>query len=326
MFFLDQFGKAIAVGSGQGDRDKHVLMMGENKLVYYLVQVNDVYAYFLTGTKHRMITPPPTRFPTTQLELNAVKTYAKKSFLDENVLVVELKSSWIELPPGRGNTDYVSITAQVPDFDMSSDTKWTQIGMRPATLAMVGMHIAFSVRGGPELVWATFEHVNNAPNVRYQYWDRNDFRSFGPWLFSSGGGEGANQARMVMKGNDIVEIDGKKIGPSDVLRLNPWGTQQAEILLNFNTPVISTNNNVQGRLKRGDVRKNYMFIGATWGGMAKKGSRNLANSTMETFVQSATCPECHRFETDMLGTKDEHGNPAGLSHIFGVLNGLFPDP
>ena len=57
--------------------------------------------------------------------LAAVKDYAKKSFLDENALVVELKSSWIELPPGSGTADYVSITAQqVPEFDMSSDTKW----------------------------------------------------------------------------------------------------------------------------------------------------------------------------------------------------------
>ena len=324
-YFLDQSGKAIAVGSGQADRDRHVLMMHDNKLVYYLVQVNDVYAYFLTGTKRGKIMPSPTMFPTSQRELDAVKTYAKKSFPDEKVLVVELKSSWIELPPGSGTADYVSITAQVPDFDMSSDTKWKQVGLRPANLAMVGMHIAFSVKGHPELIWATFEHVNNAPNVRYQYRDRNDFPSFGlgPWLFSSGGGEAANQARMVMNGNDIVVIDGKKIGPIDVLRLSPWGTYQAELRPNPNTRVISTNNNVQGRLERGDVRKNYMLIGATWGGL---GSRNLANSTMETFVQPASCPDCHDFKTHMLGSKDEHGNGAGLSHLYGVLDPLFPDP
>jgi hypothetical protein len=264
--FLDQSGKAIAVGSGQAAADRHVLSMQDKKLVYYLVQVNDLYAYFLTGTKHGRIIPSPTMFPTSQLELNAVKTYAKKSFRDEKVLIVELKSSWIELPSGKGYADYVSITAQVPDFDMSSDTRWKQIGLRSATLAMVGMHIAFSVQGHPELIWATFEHVNNAPNVGFIYLDGADFESFGPWLFSSGGGKGANQARMVMDNNDIVAINGETIGPSDVLRVSPWGTYQAEYAPNPNTQVIFTNNNVQGRLKHGDVRKNYMLVGATWGG------------------------------------------------------------
>ena len=98
-----------------------------------MMQVNDVYAYFLTGVKHGMITPIPIMFPTRKPELKAVEDYAKKSFLDESALVVELKSSWIELPPGGDYAGYVSIPAQVPDFDMSSDTKWKQIGWRPAT-------------------------------------------------------------------------------------------------------------------------------------------------------------------------------------------------
>jgi hypothetical protein len=82
LFFLDQSGKAIAVGSGQANAGRHVLMMQDNKLVYYLVHVNDVYAYFLTGTKHGKIMPVPTMFPTSQPDLNAIKTYAKKSFPD----------------------------------------------------------------------------------------------------------------------------------------------------------------------------------------------------------------------------------------------------
>ena len=86
LFFLDQSGKVIAVGSGQANAGRHVLMMQDNNLVYYLVHVNDVYAYFLTGAKHGKIMPVPTMFPTSQSDLNAVKTYAKKSFPDEKVL------------------------------------------------------------------------------------------------------------------------------------------------------------------------------------------------------------------------------------------------
>jgi hypothetical protein len=262
------------------------------------------------------------------MELNAVKMYGGNhgimSFPDENALIVELKSSWIELPPGRDYADYVSIKAQVPDFDEMSDTHWKRKGLRPATLAMVGMHIAFSVRGHPELIWATFEHVNNAPNVRYQYLDRRDFESLGPWLFSSGGEASANRPRMVMDGDDIKAVGGQTIGPSDVLRISPWGTYQAQFTPIPNTKVISTNNNVQGRLLHGDARKNYMLVGATWG--MKLGSRNLANSTIETFVQPASCLDCHDVNTNKLGGTDGHGHGTGLSHIYGVLDPLFPDP
>ena len=198
---------------------------------------------------------------------------------------------------------------------------------------MVGMHIAFSVKGHPELIWATFEHVNNAPNAPYQYWDSGDVPRVGPGTVSSGGG--VNQPRMVMDGNDIMAINGK-IGPIDVLRVSPWGVYGAEYRPNRNTEVISTNNNVQGRLMRGDVRKNYVFVGAIWGATSGQGSStllnstqgsdNLANSTMETFIQPAGCFECHSFNTHKLGSADAKGNGNGLSHIYGVLNGFFPDP
>ena len=56
--------------------------------------------------------------------------------------------------------------------------------------------------------------------------------------------------------------------------------------------------------------------------MTKRGSRNLANSTMETFVQPAGCLDCHAFNTHMLGGTDGLGHGAGLSHIYGVLNGV----
>jgi hypothetical protein len=331
LFFLDQFGKAVAAGPGQADQDKHVLMIQKwwgtpdvKQLVYYLVQVNDVYAYFQKGKNDKKISA--TTFPMNQWELDAVKTYANIAFPDQEALIVELKSSWIELPNPRNYEDYVSINAQVPDFEIVSDTHWRRRGLRWTKLAMAGMHIAFSVKGHPELVWATFEHVSNAPNVLYSYWDKGGgARSIGPWLFSSGSNAGANLPNMMMQGNDITAINGRTIGPSDVLRLSPWGANPANLTITPNTEIISTNNNVQGQLKPGDVRRNYIFIGATWiANRTQEGSRFLANSTMETFQQPSNCLGCHDFNTDKLGGVDQHGNGTGLSHIFGVAKAL-PD-
>jgi len=327
LFFLDRSRKAIAAEPGEADRHRRVLMTQDNRLVYYLIQVNDVYAYFLTGQKNGKI--PLTMFPSSPEDLSAVKTYAAKhrmtSFPDEKALIVELKSSWVELPVPIDYGDYITINAQVPDFDVLSDTLWQQKGLRYATLAMVGMHMAFSVKGHPELIWATFEHVSNAPNVPYRYWN-NDAGSFGRWLFSSGGVGTANQARMVMDGDKIRAIAGKTIGPTDILRLSPWGTHMAEFARNPNTHVISINNNIQRQLAQGDVRKNYIFVGATWGMMIKQGSRHLANSTIETFVQPSNCLDCHDVNTNPLGGTNALGHGVGLSHIFGALSPLFQDP
>src|SRR5262249_51620505 len=92
-YLLDRAGNAIIAEPGQADGETHVLMTArDNKLVYYKVHVNDVYAHFLTGTKKKEITPLPTMFPTGDAELEAIKRYAAGhdiSFPDETALVVE---------------------------------------------------------------------------------------------------------------------------------------------------------------------------------------------------------------------------------------------
>jgi hypothetical protein len=40
-------------------------------------------------------------------------------------------------------------------------------GQKTVNLAMVGMHVVGSTKGHPEMIWATFEHIGNAPNDDY---------------------------------------------------------------------------------------------------------------------------------------------------------------
>ena len=46
-------------------------------------------------------------------------------------------------------------------------------------MAMVGLHVVGSVKGHPEMVWATFEHIDNAPQNNYVYIATGD-DPFGP--------------------------------------------------------------------------------------------------------------------------------------------------
>ena len=80
----------------------------------------------------------------------------------------------------------------------------------------------------------------------------------------------------------------------------------------------------------GDVRKNYIMIGATWtidgkrpAGSNEVGTNTLANSTMETFKQNINCFGCHTGPASDPNVMLGDANGGGLSHIWGKINPLF---
>jgi hypothetical protein len=91
-----------------------------------------------------------------------------------------------------------------------------------------------------------------------------------------------------------------------------------------NTQVIQANSSIITELASGDVRKNYFQLGTTWtifgappNGGNEVGANQLANSTMETFMQSPTpsgvgtnCFACH------------NTNKVVVSHVYPVLQPL----
>jgi hypothetical protein len=345
--FLDAQGRVIETEHGQADFT--VLMTQNRKIVYYALQANDVFAYFLTGTKTGKITPALTQFPTTVDDLNKIKAFGLangKTFPDANALAVELKSAWVEAD-GLDTTKYITMNAVIPTFDMSDKKKWTPNGSKEVLLAMIGLHVVGSAAGHPEMIWSTFEHVDNTRNAEYAYTDAaGDPKkvlqdSGGKWLLSATPPTATpNIAIMSADGPNIVAADNGEIGPGDTLRENPWGTvSNADKAADKNTELIAINNSVIGQLGAGDVRKNYILVGSTWtiGGKSPRGPRTIgdepfdpanntgpnevgtsrsANSTMETTSQSLNCFACHR--GNVLGTGGR-----GLSHIWGQLKPLF---
>jgi hypothetical protein len=340
-FFLDGAGNVIETEQGQADQK--VLMTQGDKLVYYAIQVNDVYAYFLTGTKNGGIIPALTTFPTTQADLTKVENFglshSKPSFPDANALAVAIKSAWIETTGLADVSRYVTVTATIPTYDMTNSTHWVPNGSKQAQLALVGMHVVYSAWKHPEMLWATFEHVNNTPNAGYTYVTKDTVTmTVQPdidktWLFSASGAVGPfNTPRMFLNGANIDALDGKTIGPSNVLRLNPWGTAAASggTFTQSNTDIISINKSIIDQLLPGDVRKNYIMIGTTWTEFGdpppsdyQSGTQKMANTTMETFLQGdkgSNCFDCHVGSNTMLGLP----KGGGLSHIWGPLKALFP--
>ena len=114
----------------------------------------------------------PTHFPVTQTDLDQITTFAAShgvTFPDPTALAIMVKSSWV-LAAGLPNlSTYITTTATVETYDQSDPNHWIPMGLKTVQLALVGMHVVGSAAGHPEMIWATFEHVANAPRGEYTY-------------------------------------------------------------------------------------------------------------------------------------------------------------
>jgi hypothetical protein len=114
----------IDIEPGEAGPTTPVLMTQDGRLVYYLVEVNDVYAYFLTGQKTREINPVPTHFPASKPDLEGIKRFASRHnmrFADAETLAVELKSAWVDASNFKKPDldSYITMEAAIPIYSPS---------------------------------------------------------------------------------------------------------------------------------------------------------------------------------------------------------------
>src|SRR5437764_8726385 len=120
--------------------------------------------------------------------------------------------------------------ATLPTYDTSNPQQWVQTGTKQATLAMVGMHVVGSANGHPEMIWATFEHVDNTRNAAYTYNNAQGPTNVqqdngGTWLFSTTPpSANPNTSTIEVANNGIAATTAAGVVPADILRENAWGT------------------------------------------------------------------------------------------------------
>ncbi|WP_199031235.1 hypothetical protein [Ralstonia sp. ASV6] len=313
--FIDPAGNVIDVEPGQADSG--VLISQNGSLIYYIIAVNDVFAFHRTMQGAAVI-PGNTNiaFPTSMADVNAVVSFAASkghTIQDPKALAIETKSSWMDASKVPNPNDYIQVEAVVPTFDKSNPNNWVPNGQTTLKLVMLGLHVVGSTSGHGEMVWGTFEHEGNAPNATYAYNSTSGLKTVaqntsGSWLFTPSGSSGPfNATNNSWTGTAIT---GTPVGPSPVLRAKPWGSNDGGNPANaagLNTQVISANASVISQLNAADVRRQYFQLGTTWtiggappNGGNEVGTNHLANATMETFVQGATpsapsanCFSCH---------------------------------
>jgi hypothetical protein len=341
--FIDSTGNLIEVE--QGEADGNVLIARNGSPIYYGIAVNEVMAYF--RTMQGASVPANLIFPTTQSELDSITTFASahgRTFIDPESLAFEIKTAWIETTGLANPGDYITMSADIPTYDKSNPQHWVKNGHKTATVALVGMHVVGSTAGHPEMIWATFEHLGNAPDDAYSY--RNSVggttnvpqSTAGSWLFTVSGSAGPfNDFHQSAIGTDIVTATpGTPIGPDNIIRHKAWGAA-SDVSPNplknpaaSNSEIISVNNSVRGVLAAGDVRKNYIMTGSTWliagsfpftsFSTVQVGTSKMSNTSMETFTQGSSplasgtfnCFSCHLA-----------GKTTDVSHVFSDLKPLF---
>ena len=294
-------GKPIAQGTGlvlasKGatvDQDFHsifqagtteILIDQASQVVYATAHVNkDYYDFVVHGTYYT---------------LAGIK--AASSTIDFPVGALETKSTW-RVAETDGKTyiedasKFYTINAYIqrPKAKQDSTKKQAQLEscVVDATLALTGLHAVGRVKGHPEFIWSTFEHVDNAPDCSATP------AKGGPWSFYKAGTACTPKSfpTNCNQGKSTLPNTPPPYTPTEVCRVSPWGNGTAQ---NENN-IQSLNKSVKKQLASDSVWQNYQYIGAIWtnGKIPPKGTQNgstkLANTSAETFSQELNCFGCH---------------------------------
>ncbi|OED45160.1 hypothetical protein ACH42_05550 [Endozoicomonas sp. (ex Bugula neritina AB1)] len=131
-----------------------VLVDKKGNAVYYSQYLNDVFVDFikdkeLTNPEKVRILNPNTSFP---------------------IGTLELKASWKIVENGEDTSNFFTMDSSVYGLaNKGGKIVVDTSNILKVKLALVGFHIGGIVKGHPEMIWATFEHRKNAPNVSAKF-------------------------------------------------------------------------------------------------------------------------------------------------------------
>ncbi len=279
---------------GVNQAGSHGLLVDKNgRAVYTSMMINDQYRNFVITEKlytaqGMQTIPANMNFTVGAMSLKAAWMIVKE---DEDTSRYYTTNAELKLLSKVGNS--VGITDDAKTFT--------------AKVALVGFHIAEVVAGHPEAIWATFEHVDNAPNmisglgISDEVAERN-YTFYG--ANSPASDCNANNANIIS-----INENSQQLKPvTHVCRQYRLGGGSS---VNQNN-IDSLNMSVQGQLPANSVWHNYMEVGAIWfnkidalkpnwnpqaDSSLLTGSTKLSNSVIETFTQQVAsennCFDCH---------------------------------
>jgi hypothetical protein len=129
---------------------RQVLIDQSGHAIYYAMHMNQPFVDFVNG--------------------NGLQTATAVSNADPMLTfpagLVELKEAWMIVPDATPPTDYIVAKVRVPTLravkDVFNNTQVTEdpTVMRDVTVALLAIHVVFTLPGHPEFIWSTFQHVD----------------------------------------------------------------------------------------------------------------------------------------------------------------------
>lgn len=215
---------------------------------------------------------------------------------------IELKAAWKQME--KGVDDFSRFhTATTLIYDKDIDNIGVNTDCLPAsvrknmrkcdtvTMGLVGLHIVYRVPSAPSSVWITFEQVDNTNDTpkgaKASFYDK--------------------KCKDCLPNKRFCDVPGQQFTQVERVVLNePSITKSDEVYKAVNTE------RQNSKLIKGTKWQYYKLVGVqyptdpTFDRVGKPNRRQLANTTMETYNQSASsCVGCHAFARS--------SNPAFLS-------------
>lgn len=224
---------------------------------------------------------------------------------------IELKAAWLAIESPEDYNTYKVTQGFI--YNSVADTCETSY------LALVGLHILHKTQTQPQWVWATFEHIGNAPDAGQSPSDNYVFYS--PDCRSHAIAEACNPdtpTTSCTANTPPAYEPVSEICPAygiQVDRIQPIPDTSVN-------PVRSLNAYVQQQIKDANadsVWQHYQLVNVLWssspvdpnqpgtpppvipltisGMTPDPTAQPVANTTMETYAQDKTCVKCHRYAT-----------------------------
>jgi hypothetical protein len=148
--FLDQTQAGIGGALGGSLIDQH------GRFIYYAINVDPSFLSFLS--RKNLTTPtglanidPTLTFPTGDKDPTGV---------------VEFKSAWMIVKNKKSAPTYFVAPAKVPHYVVENGLLVPKMGPKgqpvfdDVWVALIALHVVFTLPGHPEMIWSTFEHVH----------------------------------------------------------------------------------------------------------------------------------------------------------------------
>jgi hypothetical protein len=279
----------------------NILIDRSGRPVYYIIQIDSTWYNFARSNGYnnlanRLAAPDTQNFPTSGPGAIELKSSWRVAQVGDSVLIPNAASRFITV---QANIAPVTISGGKFVVDTANPVQ--------ATMAMAGMHVTGTVPNHPEFIWATFEHVDNAPVCKATPAGTNNPATGQPWSLYTGNPNCTSTFGPCNKGQGVGSAS---FNPTPICQMNAFGDTSSTSPNAQN--IQSINTSVAGQLTGARaLLRNYVLVGGQWtfpGGLPAitkrglptniRGSSLLANTSMESFTQTSNCFSCHNSHPD----------------------------